>query len=111
MSDIATQKESYADFSIIYKYCEQKRTNDEQIRKINLQVEELTDSVNKYKGKLARREEAIMALTKEKEEVVRELAETKKRLETMTARVKEVSDELGQTKAIVEQLDPKHKHH
>lgn len=111
MSDNTIQKESYADFSIIYKYCEQKRANDEQIRKINLQVEELTDSVNKYKGKLARREEAIMALTKEKEELARELAETKKRLETFSVRMKELNDELGQAKALIEQLDPKRKHH
>lgn len=111
MSDTPLQKESYADFSIIYKYCEQKRSNDEQIRKLNVQIEELTETVNRYKGKLARREEAIVVMTKEKEELARDLADTKKRMEMIASKYKEVNEELNQAKTLIEQLDPKRKHH
>ena len=77
-------QESYADFSIIQKYLDQKRYHDEEIRSYKAKITEHENSVNTLRNKLAAKEQVISQLNtqlneckaqiKEKEKVMQELS-------------------------------------
>ena len=101
------EQQSYADFSIVYKYFEQKRIFDNEVLKYEKQIAELKEEVRIRDGKIERREAKISELDTEKTALEAAVREQKAKLSQYKEEIIRLREENAQLDAELHPPDKK----
>lgn len=88
-------QESYADFSIIQKYIDQKKYHDEALKKYDTRISELEGTLTSLKEEMDVKDDAINQLKsqlEEKEALIKEREKTMQELHIQLHRLKQQID-------------------
>lgn len=88
-------QESYADFSIIQKYLDQKKNHDEAINKFQAKTTELENSISVLKDELDARDQAISQLNTQLEEKSTQLKEKDKGMQELNIQIHRLKKQQG----------------
>jgi chromosome segregation ATPase len=88
-------QESYADFSIIQKYLDQKKTHDETTKKYQDKISELENSIAVLKDELDARDQAISQLNTQLEEKSTQLKEKDKGMQELNIQIHRLKKQAG----------------
>jgi chromosome segregation ATPase len=80
-------QESYADFSIIQKYLDQKRYYDESVKEHQAMVAKLEGSISALKGELQAKDQALKQLLEQAEVYEATIKEREKSMQELTLTV------------------------
>jgi len=80
-------QESYADFSIIQKYLDQKKHHDEAIKKHEAKISELENTIGTLKDELDGKGQAIFQLKHQLEESNTQLKEKEKNMQELSIQI------------------------
>jgi len=89
-------QESYADFSIIQKYLDQKRYHDEEVRNYKAKTTELETTLNTLRNDLDAKDQAISQLNNQLEESKTQLKEKEKNLQELNIQIHRLKKQLEQ---------------
>jgi len=89
-------QESYADFSIIQKYLEQKRHHDEEAIKHKDKIAELGDIINALRDESNAKDQAISQLNNQLEEGKSQLKEKEKNLQELSIQLRRFKKQIEQ---------------
>lgn len=103
------QQESYADFSIVYKYFEQKKIFDNEVIKYEKQISDLKEEVRVRDGKIERREQKIAELDNEKTQLEAVVREQKAKLDKYKEEILRLREQNAQLEAELHPPDDKKK--
>ena len=88
-------QESYADFSIIQKYIDQKKYHDEALKKYDSRISELEGTITSLKEEMSVKDDAINQLKSqldEKEALIKEREKSMQELHIQNHRLKQQVD-------------------
>ena len=89
-------QESYADFSIIQKYIDQKRHHDKETIKYKDKMEELGNTINTLRDESNAKDQAISQLNNQLEESKSQLKEKDKNLQELSIQIHRLKKQIGQ---------------
>jgi len=90
-------QESYADFSIIHKYLDQKRYHDEELKKHKTKITELETTLNTLRSESDAKDQAISQLNSQLEESKTQLKEKEKSLQELNIQIHRLKKQLEQS--------------
>lgn len=93
-------QESYADFSIIQKYLDQKRYHDEEMRSYQTKITECEKTISALKNELDAREQAISQLNTQLEEHKNQIKEKEKYMQELSIQTHRLKKQMEQTQQI-----------
>ncbi len=89
-------QESYADFSIIQKYLDQKRHHDEEVIKYKDTLAVLEKTINEIRDESNAKDQAISQLNNQLEESKSQLKEREKSLQEMSIQIHRLKKQMEQ---------------
>lgn len=92
-------QESYADFSIIKKYIDQKKIFDQELASYKEQIAELKGQVERLKAELNKKNQMVAQLREKLNDDLSQLAEKDKKINMLEQHVKRLSQQLSQKQA------------
>lgn len=87
-------QESYADFSIIQKYLDQKRYHDEEVRNYKTKITELENSLNALRSESDAKDQAISQLNSQLEDSKTQIKEKEKKLQELSIQIHRLKKQL-----------------
>ena len=93
-------QESYADFSIIQKYLDQKRYHDEEIRSYQIKITEYEKNISALKNELDAKGQAISQLNAQLEEHKNQIKEKEKHMQELSIQTHRLKKQMEQTQWI-----------
>ena len=90
-------QESYADFSIVKKYLDQKRYHDEALKKHQSKITELESNLTTLKNELDAKDQAILQLKGKLKETTSELTEKEHGMQELNAQIHRFTAEQDQS--------------
>ncbi len=88
-------QESYADFSIIQKYLDQKKNHDEAIKKYQAKITESENTISVLKDELDARDQAISQLNTQLKKNNTQLKEKDKSMQELSIQIHRFKKQLG----------------
>jgi len=95
MEEKIMAQESYADFSIIQKYLDQKKNHDEATKKYQDKIAALENSITVLKDELDARDQAISQLNAQLEEKSTQLKEKDKGTQELNIQIHRLKKQVG----------------
>lgn len=93
-------QESYADFSIIQKYLDQKRYHDEEIRSYKAKITEQENTVNTFRNKLEAKEQVISQLNTQLNECKAQIKEKERGMQELSIQAHRLRKQMEQTQRV-----------
>ncbi len=90
-------QESYADFSIIQKYLDQKRYHDEEVKNYKTRIAELEGTISLLKNELDAKDQAIGQLSTHVEENKAQMKEREKNIQELSIQTHRLKKQLEQS--------------
>ena len=90
-------QESYADFSVIQKYLDQKRYHDEEIRGYQAKITDCEKTINALKKELDAKGQAISQLNAQLEEHKNQIKEKEKHMQELSIQTHRLKKQMEQT--------------
>jgi chromosome segregation ATPase len=92
-------QESYADFSIIQKYIDQKKIFDQEIAEKNDQINEVKSQVQKLQLELQKKNQLIAQLREKLDDFLTQVQEKDKKIQSLEQHNKRLSQQISQLQA------------
>ena len=93
-------QESYADFSVIQKYLDQKRYHDEEIRSYQAKITECEKTIKALKNELDAKGQAISQLNAQLEEHKNQIKEKEKHMQDLSIQTHRLKKQMEQTQRV-----------
>lgn len=92
-------QESYADFSIIQKYIDQKKIFDQEIAEKNDQINEVKSQIQKYQLELQKKNQLIAQLREKLDDFLTQVQEREKKIQALEQHTKRLGQQISQLQA------------
>jgi chromosome segregation ATPase len=100
-------QESYADFSIIQKYLDQKRFHDEEIRSYKAKITEHENTVNTLRNNLEAKEQVISQLNTQLNKCNAQIKEKERGMQELSMQAHRFRKQMEQTEEVQKTPYPK----
>ncbi|MBW1856259.1 MAG: hypothetical protein V3R78_12420 [Thermodesulfobacteriota bacterium] len=93
-------QESYADFSIIQKYLDQKRYHDEEMKRYQAKITECEKNINILKNELDAKEQVISQLNTQLNECNAQIKDKEKGMQELSIQAHRLRKKMEQTQGV-----------
>ncbi len=93
-------QESYADFSVIQKYLDQKRYHDEEMKRYQAKITECEKNINILKNELDAKEQVISQLNTQLNECNAQIKDKEKGMQELSIQAHRLRKKMEQTQGV-----------